>query len=133
MTTYTNRKDVPTHEKWNLDDIYSDINKWEEDYLRIEKMGASLKQYDGMIQDGHSLYQYLNQREELSFLFNKVYAYAMLRVDENTRDTEAQSHLDRAKQLSVKVSASTSFFMPYLLSLDEETLAGYIKTEKKLD
>lgn len=131
--TYTNRNDVPTHEKWNLDDIYSDKSKWEEDLLTIEEMAKKLKQYDGTIQDGHSLYQYLHQREELSFLFNKVYAYAMLSVDQNTRDTQAQSNLDRAKQLSVKVSASTSFFMPYLLTLDEETLSGYIKSEKKLD
>jgi oligoendopeptidase F len=133
MVTYKNRIEVPTDEKWDLADIYSDNKKWEEDYLRIEKMAETLKQYDGTIQDGNSLYQYLNQREELSFLFNKVYAYAMLSVDENTRDTEAQSHLDRAKQLSVKVSSSTSFFMPYLLSLDEETLKGYIAAEKKLD
>lgn len=131
--TYTNRNDVPTHEKWNLDDIYSDVSKWEEDLLTIEEMAKKLKQYDGTIQDGHSLYQYLHQREELSFLFNKVYAYAMLSVDQNTRDTLAQSNLDRAKQLSVKVSASTSFFMPYLLTQDEETLSGYIKSEKKLD
>ena len=133
MVHYTNRNEVPIEEKWNLDDIYSDIHKWEEDYFKIEEMAANLNEYDGTIQDGHTLYQYLNQREELSFLFNKVYAYAMLRVDENTRDTLSQSHLDRAKQLSVKVSASTSFFMPYLLSLDEDTLSGYIKAEKMLD
>jgi oligoendopeptidase F len=133
MVTYTNRKEVPSHEKWNLADIYSDIKKWEEDYLLIEKMAANLKQYDGNIQDGHSLYQYLKQREELSYTFNKIYAYAMLSVDENTRDSQAQSHLDRAKQLSVKVSAATSFFMPYLLSLDEDTLKAYISAEKELD
>ncbi|MDR7236756.1 oligoendopeptidase F [Neobacillus drentensis] len=133
MVTYTNRNEVPSHEKWNLADIYSDIKKWEEDYLLIEKMAANLNQYDGNIQDGHSLYQYLKQREELSYTFNKIYAYAMLSVDENTRDSQTQSHLDRAKQLSVKVSAATSFFMPYLLSLDEETLKAYISAEKELD
>jgi oligoendopeptidase F len=133
MVTYTNRNEVPSHEKWNLADIYSDIKKWEEDYLLIEKMAANLKQYDENIQDGHSLYQYLKQREELSYTFNKIYAYAMLSVDENTRDSQAQSHLDRAKQLSVKVSAATSFFMPYLLSLDEDTLKAYISAEKELD
>jgi oligoendopeptidase F len=133
MVTYKNRNEVPTHEKWSLADIYLDIKKWEEDYLLIEKMAANLKQYDGNIQDGQSLYQYLKQREELSYTFNKIYAYAMLSVDENTRETQAQSHLDRAKQLSVKVSAATSFFMPYLLSLDEETLKAYISAEKELD
>lgn len=130
--TYTSRNEVPAHEKWNLADIYADISKWEQDYQLIEKMTDKLKQFDGEIHDGHTLYQYLYQREELSFHFNKVYAYAMLKVDENTREIEAQALLDRAKQLSVKVSAATSFFMPYLLNLDEETVKGYILAEEKL-
>ena len=121
MTSYKNRNEVPVHEKWNLSDIYHDISKWEQDYQLIEKISADLKKFDGHIHDGHSLLEYLKKREELSYQFNKVYAYAMLSVDENTRETQPQSYLDKAKQLSVKVSAATSFFMPYLLSLEEET------------
>jgi oligoendopeptidase F len=78
------------------------------------------------------LYQYLEQKEKLSYLFNKLYAYAMLKTDEDTRVTESQSYVDRAKQLSVKISSSTSFFMPYLLSLAEDTLKRYIAEEKGL-
>ncbi|MEO2076171.1 MAG: oligoendopeptidase F [Bacillus sp. (in: firmicutes)] len=133
MPTYTNRNEIPVYEKWNLADIYTSISKWEEDYQLIEKLAVQLKGYDENIQDGTSLYQYLQQREVLSFHLNKVYAYAMLLVDENTRDTHAQTLLERAKQLSVKVSSSTSFFMPYLLSLDEPTLKRYIDEEQKLD
>jgi len=124
---------VPINEKWNLADIYSDVSKWGEEYQLIEKMADKLKNFDGEIHNGDSLYQYLKQREELSYYFNKVYAYAMLNVDENTKVTEAQALLDRAKQLSVKVSSATSFFLPFLLSLDKETLQGYIKAEEKLD
>lgn len=133
MKTYTSREEVPINEKWNLSDIYSDLSNWEEDHQLIGKLVEKLKTFDGKIVDGNSLLQYLKQREELSFLFNKVYAYAMLKVDEDTRDTKARVFLDRAKQLSVKVSSSTSFFMPYLLSLDEETLTRYISEEKELE
>jgi oligoendopeptidase F len=132
MTTYKTRAEVPLHEKWDLTDLYSEQSKWDEDYQAIEKIASDLKEFDGDIHDGHSLYHYLKQTEELSFLFNKLYAFAMLYVDEDTRETAAQSLLDRAKQLSVKVSAATSFFMPYLLSLDEDTLKGYISTEERL-
>jgi oligoendopeptidase F len=132
MTTYTTRAEVPLHEKWDLTDLYSEQSKWDEDYQKIKKIANDLKGFDGEIHDGQSLYHYLKQREELSFLFNKLYAYAMLYVDEDTRETTAQSLLDRAKQLSVKVSSATSFFMPYLLSLDEDTLKGYITTEERL-
>lgn len=131
-TTYTSRSNVPLHEKWNLADIYEDQNRWEEDLQLIERMAKELKGFDGQIKDGNSLYKYLKQREELSFVFNKVYAYAMLNVDEDTRVTKSQALLDQAKQLSVKVSASTSFFMPFLLSLDEDRLRTYIKEEEGL-
>jgi oligoendopeptidase F len=132
MTTYTSRQDVPSNEKWNLEDIYSDLSKWENDLQLVENMAEKLRQFDGAITDGKSLYQYLKQREELSYTFNHVYAYSMLRVDEDTRDASSQSLLDRAKGLSVKVGASTSFFMPYLLGLDKETLNSFIAEEEGL-
>jgi oligoendopeptidase F len=132
MTTYTSRQDVPNNEKWNLADIYSDLSKWENDLQLVEKMAEKLKQFDGAINDGKTLYQYLKQREELSYTFNLVYAYSMLKVDEDTRNASAQSLLDRAKGLSVKVSSSTSFFMPFLLGLDKETLSSYIAEEEGL-
>ncbi|MCM3690496.1 oligoendopeptidase F [Neobacillus niacini] len=132
MSVYTSRNDVPVNEKWSLEDIYSDLTKWENDLRLVEKMAEQLKQFDGTIKDGKSLYQYLKQREELSYTFNHVYAYAMLRVDEDTRESSSQSLLDRAKGLSVKVSSSTSFFMPYLLGLDKETLSNFIAEEEGL-
>ncbi len=127
------RTEVPEQEKWDLTDIYSDMSKWEDDYVQIGQMTEKLKTFDGNIHNGTSLYQYLKQREELSFLFNKLYAYAMLKVDEDTRETEPQAYIDRAKQLSVKVNSSTSFFLPYLLSLEEEELKRYMSEEKALD
>ncbi len=132
MKTYKSRTEVPIEETWNLSDLYENHLKWDEDYQLIEQIAEKLKEFDGQINDGHSLYRFLKQKEELSFLFNKLYAYAMLNVDIDTRATKAQALLDQAKQLSVKVSSSTSFFMPYLLSLDEVTLRGYISSEEGL-
>lgn len=132
MKVYTSRGEVPVNEKWNLEDIYSDLTKWENDLQVVEEMAAKLKGFDGAIQDGKSLYEYLKQREELSYKFNHVYAYSMLRVDEDTRDANSQSLLERAKGLSVKVSASTSFFMPFLLGMEKETLTSYILEEEGL-
>ncbi|GLB61291.1 oligoendopeptidase F [Cytobacillus sp. NCCP-133] len=132
MITYKNRNEVPENEKWNLEDIYPNLDNWEDDYQQVEKIAEKLKQFDGQITNGSSLYQYLEQKEKLSYLFNKLYAYAMLKTDEDTRVTESQFYVDKAKQLSVKISSYTSFFMPFLLSLDEGTLKGYIAQEKGL-
>jgi len=133
MKTYKSREEVPVQEKWNLEDIYADVSKWEEDIKLVEKLAEELKSFDGNIHDGHSLYQYLEMSEKLSYHLNKAFAYAMLKADEDTRVTSSQSLLDQVKSVNVKVSAAGSFFMPYLLSLEEPTLKAYIEEEKKLD
>ncbi|MGG0719650.1 oligoendopeptidase F [Robertmurraya massiliosenegalensis] len=131
-TTYKSRADVPLEEKWNLEDLYVSLQKWEEDLQAIDKNARELKTFDGNIHNGIQLFLFLKKQEELSFKFNHVFAYAMLKVDEDTRDTASQSLMDRARALSVKVSSATSFFMPFLLSLDEETLKKYIAEEEGL-
>lgn len=133
MKTYNSRTEVPIEETWNLADLYTDIDKWEKDFTKVENIIPELKKFDGAIHDGKSLYQYLKQSEQLSYTFNHLYAYCMLKADEDTRNTSSQSLLDRMKGLSVKLSGATSFFMPFLLSLDEDTLKGYIAEEKGLD
>lgn len=130
--TYQSRADVPEIEKWRFEDLYASTADWEKDYQFIETMLPKLKQFDGAIHDGASLYQYLSEKEEVSSKFNLVYVYGMLQADVDTRDTAAQSLVDRAKQLAVKMSAASSFFMPFLLSLEESTLKEYIEQEPRL-
>lgn len=132
MITYKSRTEVPNEEKWNLEDLYEDEQSWEKDLATVEELGAILKKFDGAITNGHELYQFLKMQEELSYTFNHVFAYAMLKTDLDTRDTSSQALLDRARTVSVKVSAATSFFMPFLLSLDEEVLKSYIAAEEGL-
>lgn len=132
MITYSSRNDVPEIEKWKLEDIYNSQNDWEADVKAIEKIAEVLRSYDGKIHDGATLLSYLTESEKLSFMFGKVSAYAMLQVDIDTRESSAQSLQDRAKQLGVKISSSTAFFMPFLLSLDESTLKAYLKEEQGL-
>lgn len=133
MKIYRSRSEVPEQEKWNLEDLYHDISSWKNDLRKVEELAYELKKFDGRICDGKSLYQYLKKKEELSYKFNHVYAYAMLKLDEDTRDSSSQSLLEQAKNLSVKISSVNAFFLPYLLSLDEETLKGFIGEEKGLE
>lgn len=132
MTTYKSRLDVQEEEKWDLTDIYETIEHWEQDYQKIESLTNDLVTYDGNITDGTSLLAYLTVSEEISSLFNLVYAYARLQLDLDTRETEAQSLVDRASQLHVKINAARSFFSPFLLSIKEEVLRSYIEKNEGL-
>ncbi|WP_459500230.1 oligoendopeptidase F [Bacillus sp. C1] len=132
MTEFKNRVDVPNQEKWDVTDIYKTIEDWKSDYAKIETLTENLKTFNGNIRDGQSLLAYLTKSEEVSSLFSLVYAYARLQADLDTRDTDAQSLVDKASQLHVKISAARSFFSPFLLSIDESTLHSYIQENEGL-
>ncbi|ABS22451.1 oligoendopeptidase F [Bacillus cytotoxicus] len=132
MTTFKSRVDVPDQEKWDLTDIYQTIQDWQNDYQKVETFVDDLKTFNGNIHDSHSLLSYLTKREEISRLFSLIYAYARLQSDLDTRDTKAQSLLDKASQLHVKISAASSFFSPFLLSIEEKTLHSYIEENEGL-
>ncbi len=126
MATYTSRAEVPAQEKWDFTDIYPGLSEWEEDVAKISEGIKELKGFDGAISDGSSLYSFLKRQEEIEYIFSKVYVYAMLHSDVDTRDSEAQTLTEKASQLGVQLSAATSFFTPYLLALDERTLKDYL-------
>ncbi len=132
MQTFKNREEVKEVEKWNLKDIYESMEKWEQDYQQISSQIDQLKQYDGAIHKADDLYEYLHLNEELGTIYNKLYVFAMLQTDLDTRSSDSQALLDRASQLGRKISQATSFFMPFLLSLEEKTLKGYIAEVKGL-
>ncbi|MFJ7747818.1 oligoendopeptidase F [Peribacillus sp. NPDC097295] len=126
MKTFKTRDEVKQEETWNLKDIYENLETWEEDFQEVLKMTDGLKAYDGHIDTAQELYGYLHLSEEIGYIYNKLYVFAMLQADLDTRVTSSQALLDRAGQLGRKISSASAFFMPFLLSLDEETLKGYI-------
>lgn len=127
MQTFKSRDELKIEETWNLKDIYEDQANWEKDYQEVLKMTEKLKTYDGHIQSAQDLFEYLRLSEEVGYIYNKLYVFAMLQADLDTRVTSSQALLDRAGKLGQKISNASAFFMPFLLSLEEQTLKGYIK------
>lgn len=132
MTTYKSRKEVPEQEQWNLQDIYTDEAAWQKDYEKAEVQIKKLGAYNGIIADAKSLLAYLTLSEEIERVFTKLSGYSMLSLDIDTREGHAQKLVDKTRQLGQKWSSATSFFMPYLLSLESGELKQYIASEAGL-
>lgn len=132
MTAYSSRKDVPINETWNLQDIYKSLADWESDLVILDQKIEKIALFNNHIHDSSSLLSYLKETEEISLIYRKVYAYSMLSLDLDTRDSQSLVLLEKARQIGQKYSKATSFFMPYLLSLEESVLRSYIKEEAGL-
>lgn len=133
MISYKSRSEVLELEKWNLQDIYETEEKWQSDLITVEEKIKKISTYNNQIHNSTELLQYLTLSEEISTIYKKVYCYPMLMLDLDTRNSHAQSMLDQARMIGQKWSSATSFFMPFLLSLDETQLKTYINEQKGLE
>jgi oligoendopeptidase F len=132
LNTYKSREDLPVSETWRLEDIYQNLEAWQKEYDQVVELTKQVKEFDGQIHDGHSLLNYLELEEKMGHLYKRLFVYGMLQTDLDTRITSSQALRDKASQLGQQVNAARSFFMPFLLSLEEATLKKYIEEAEGL-
>jgi oligoendopeptidase F len=127
LKKYSSREEVSINEKWDLTHIYKDQIEWKKDYQKILSLTEELKSFNGNIDSAGCLFDYLSRVEDVKYIYSKVYVFTKLQLDMDTRQSSSQALVDQAAHLGQKISAATSFFMPFLLSLPEQTLKNYLQ------
>jgi len=127
------RDEVKVEETWRLEDIFPTDQAWEEEYLLIESFSKEAETYKGTLGNGSdALFKALTYRDSLSERLRRLYTYAHLKTDQDTTNSFYQAMESRAKTLLVKASTAMSFFLPELLSIDEETLNNLVENNESL-
>lgn len=128
-----NRDEIENKYKWQLEDIYSDDNAWEEDFSKAYQLMKELKNYQGTLSQGaKKLADCLNKNDELSDTALKVFAYARMRRDEDNRKEKYQSMTDRAAAMTADAGQAGAFLAPEILSLGRETVDSFSNEEQSL-
>lgn len=128
MTTDTKNKvltrdEVKVEETWRLEDIFSNDEAWETEFKSLDELTSKADSYKGTLHDGpDALFRALKYRDTLSERLRKLYTYAHLKTDQDTTNSFYQAMDSRVKSLYVKVSTALSYFLPELLTIDENEL-----------
>ena len=138
MTTNTknkvlNRDEVLVEETWRLEDIFETDNEWEKEFSEVELFSKKAETFKGTLGKGaDALFEALEYRDALSVRLRRLYTYAHLKTDQDTTNSFYQAMDSRVKSLYVKVSTALSFFLPELLSIDENELSESVETHEGL-
>ncbi len=116
-----NRADIPAQYKWRTEQIFPSDEAWEESYFAVGESIGKISAYNGRLKDDGTIKECLDLDTRLGHDVVKLYHYAHLRHDEDTRVALYQGMKSRAEQLYVRYSTLTSFVTPELseLSVDE--------------
>lgn len=128
------RSEIPDEYKWNLKDIFSSNEAWEESFVKVEKNLENASQFQGKLgQSADQLMACLEWMDSVGSDLEEIYTYARMKRDEDNREALYQGMTDRAGSLSVRLSSALSFVIPELLTIPEGKLAEFRKTNPKLE
>lgn len=133
-STLPKRNEVPLEHTWQLEDLFATDQLWEESLKKTKTLFPQLEAYKGTLHNGaDTLYQCLNLSDEISYLVERIYVYANMRLHQDGGNSHYQSFADMSQSLVTDFSSSSSFIDSEILTICEETLITYLTSHKELE
>ena len=127
------RSEIETQYLWNTEAIFANTQQWEAEYAALEADIAKLAGTKGTLSNnGDSLYSVLDQRDKVEPRIDRVYVYASLLADQDTRDGTQQAMDTKARLLVDKYIQAMSWMQPELIAIPFETIETWMAENDKL-
>ncbi|MBK8943794.1 MAG: oligoendopeptidase F [Ignavibacteriae bacterium] len=127
------RSDIPIDQTWNIADIYSTPDLWENDFKLLESSIENYKSFRGKLGSSSSeLLKCLKFDDENGIRVSRLYLYASLSKDLDLGNAENQARYERISALASNLSAASSFIRPEILDIPETKLWEFVKNEDGL-
>ncbi len=121
------REDTDPRHRWSLDHLYGNNDDWEADIARVEGLLGKLAAVAGTLgRSAESLRAGLQVNADVGAVLDRVYLYAHLLRDQDTRATPSQAMAERAARLGTRVAETSSFLEPEILAIPDETLTSWL-------
>lgn len=137
------RSKIEEKYKWNLTDIYPSDEAWREAKNRIANANLApernisipaIEKYKGTLSSSpQQLLGCLELVSELRKEFLRLYSYAGMSLDQDTRVQKYLGMRQEMSQLGSAFGAAAAFIEPEILKMDPAKVQDFIKSEKKLE
>lgn len=128
------RSKIADRYKWNLTDIFKTDEAWTEAKDQLVKDIPGLAQFQGKLaQSPAQLLGCLEMSSQLAQRYNKIYVYASMNADQDTRVSKYTAMEQEMNQIGATFGAVSAFIEPEILKLDPKTVDEFISKEKKLE
>lgn len=138
MTTATDegtrkRDAIEDRFKWNLAEIYPSAQAWREEKLRIAGEVPRIRTFQGRLgSDARTLADALELMSSLDKEVTRLYVYASMLGDEDTREAGPQGMQQEMQQLHADLGASAAFIEPEVLRVGQERIELFLAQEPRL-
>lgn len=132
MNKYETRNDVPLKYKWDLTDIFKNIDDFNKTADEVREEIKKIDSYIGCTKNSDKLLEFLEFDTNLSLKIVDLNIYAMLINDQDLNESLGVELVSKINTLELEYDTKSSFFSPELLSLGKNDYNDLFKNEKLL-
>ncbi|MGG1369209.1 oligoendopeptidase F [Priestia megaterium] len=127
------RSEIKVEDTWKLEDIFTSDDAWEKEFEEVKALIPQMEKFKGKLgESAQTLYDALQEQDELTMRVSKLYTYAHMRYDQDTTNSFYQGLNDRIKTLYTQIASALSYVTPEILSIEESKIKQYMAEHKEL-
>jgi oligoendopeptidase F len=127
------RADIALKDTWRLEDIYRSDEAWAAAKDKIAGRFDDALAFQGKLAESPSqMLACLKLNTEIDKELSRLFSYASMKSDQDTRDSQYQGSKQMLRQLVTEYSAKASFVTPEIAAMDKETIDAFIRKEPGL-
>ena len=127
------RNEINEKDTWDLSTIFETDQKWEEELALLTEDTKEAARLEGHLLDSaESLLNITERYLDLSRRLEKLYVYAHMKNDQDTRVAKYQEYYAKAMTLYSQLDQVFSFYEPEFMAITEEQYQNFLAEEPKL-
>jgi oligoendopeptidase F len=127
------RAKIPSAQQWRLEDLYPSDAAWKQAKDDVAGRLDEILQYKGKLTESPaSMLACLTLSSEMSKTFGRLYSYAHMKSDQDTRDATYLAMKQEIEHLLTEHNTRASFIEPEIVTLEPATVEKFIADEPGL-
>ena len=126
------RREVERIYQWKTTDIFASDEAWESAFAEVEA-DLSFSTFSGTLHTADKVLAFFRAEEGVSMRMERLYLYAHMKHDEDTRVSKYTAMEARMHSLYAKFSSEVAFAEPELCAADESFLRSLIEDPRFVD
>jgi len=119
---------------WNLQDIYPSDEAWKMAFDKVKSDAGKIDSYKGKLSSSaKTLVEFLSFSSDLNKEISRVYSYASMKSDQDTRDGKYLSMMQELRQSLAVIGAKSAFADPEILAMGKDKVSQFLKSEHGLN
>jgi oligoendopeptidase F len=121
------RAEIAESDKWDLTHLFSNVDKWKEDFRWVEKTYLRIKEWKGKLgASAKNLADCLEFEKGLDLKIERLYHFASLQLAEDSANNEYLTRVGQIQNLFTKIGEAFAFVGPEIQAIDDATFAKFV-------